>query len=108
VLVLKHLSQLNRATRRALEVKPALRILDFGVYEVQGSKGNWHKVNCRLSGTGQRLVFCSCEEGKPRRTGFTCLHMATAVGAHIMLAMARKAAMMEGINIIYDGDGTGE
>lgn len=107
MLLLTDLAQLNAASRKALKVKPALRILDFGVYEVQGSKGNWYRVHCRKSATGQKLVFCTCEDDKPRRVGFTCYHMSIAVGAHILLAMARRAAILEGVNITYDGEGNG-
>ena len=106
MLLLTDLSQLNAATKKALKVKPALRVLDFGHYEVQGSKGNWYTVNCRKSVTGQKLVFCSCEQEKPRRVGFTCYHMGAAVGAHILLAMAKRAALMEGVHITYDADST--
>jgi len=104
MLLLTDLAQLEAACKKARKVKPTLRVLDYGEYEVRGSTGRWYKVTCKKSGTGQKLVFCECEQDKPRRVGFTCYHMATAVGAHMLLALAKQAVIYEGVNITYDGE----
>lgn len=93
MIILKHLDQLDNANKRAMKLRPALRVLDFGIYEVQSSKGFWYTVTCKVNEHGQRLVFCTCEDIFPRRAGVPCYHMAPAVGAHILLAQARRSVL---------------
>lgn len=95
MIILRHLYQLEAATIKAIKENPELRVIDFGEYEVKGSSGTWYKVTCRMNDAGQRLVFCSCEELHPRRAGTACYHMPVAVGAHILLALARKSVRIE-------------
>lgn len=97
MIVLTHLSQLNVAASRASKLNPKLRVKDFGEYEVSGSSGNWYLVTCRKMADGSKLVACSCEEKFPRRSGIPCYHMVPAVGAHILLAIARRSVILSDV-----------
>lgn len=99
MILLQHLNQLDAANRRAMVLNPALRVIEFGVYEVQSSKGFWYRVTCKQTENGQRLVFCSCEDLFRRKNNVPCYHMAPAVGAHILLAQAKRSVSHVG-NVI--------
>lgn len=96
MLILESLSQLESAAARAAVKQPKLKVIDFGVYEVSGSKGQWYTVTCKRDGAGTRIVFCSCEDTHPRRGNTVCYHIPPAVGAHILLALARQS-----VNVTY-------
>lgn len=97
MLILQSLAQLDAATSRAAVKKPHLQVIDFGEYRVSGSNGAWYTVTCKRDGAGNRLVYCSCEEKYPRKGNTVCYHIPPAVGAHMLLAIARQSAQ-----IIYD------
>lgn len=96
MLILQNLAQLDSAAARAVTKKPKLKVIDFGTYEVTGSSGQWYTVTCKRDGGGQRLVYCSCEDKYPRKGNTVCYHIPPAVGAHILLAIARKS-----VQVIY-------
>jgi hypothetical protein len=95
MIILHTLDQLATAAKKAAEVKPRLRVIGFGSYEVRGSKGDWYSVTCKKDAAGNRLVFCSCEEKGRRRQGYICYHIVPAVGAHILLAIAQRSVMID-------------
>lgn len=94
MIVLDKLSKLNTAAARAAKVDMKLRVTDFGTYEVCGRSGTWYTVTCRRLEDGQRIVFCSCEDKFPRKPNTACYHMVPAVGAHIILALARRSIIL--------------
>ncbi len=91
MIVLSKLSQLDAAREKAAEMNPSLRVIDFGVYQVSGSRGNWYDVRCWKNEHGQRFAHCSCEDQGRRRANVACFHLVPAIGAHILLAIAKRA-----------------
>jgi hypothetical protein len=89
MILLENLSQLNEARKRADKLKPRIFILEYGQYEVTGSKGDVYTVGCRVNDSGQKIVYCSCEERYPRRPNSACYHIAAALSLHIYLANGR-------------------
>lgn len=96
MIILEHLFQLEDATRRAIEKKPALRIIAFGHYEVQGTSKVWYTVTCKRNESGQRIIHCTCDKGY-RHKNVACYHMVPAIGAHILLKIAQDSLGAERI-----------
>ncbi len=75
------------ATQKAREVKPRVRIKQFGLYQVWSSTGaNYYIVRLWKDG-GRKLADCTCV-GAAR--GHVCYHIAAAIGAHTILAAHRQ------------------
>ena len=75
---------LERAIRRAREVRPHVRRVSERVYEVSGSKpGTAYRVELHRAG-GANLGRCSCAASG------TCYHLASASALHIAIQTARK------------------
>lgn len=83
--ILENLSQLENASAKARKVKPIVRIVSFGVYLVQGSKGNFYTVECKRNEHGEKVVICDCK-GAERGV---CYHSASAIELHSTLAKHR-------------------
>ncbi len=84
MFILKSQEQLSKAINRAKEIRPLVRVHQFGEYAVQGHGGNFYRVICERR-NGQKVVDCTCPAGQH---GSPCYHAATAVGLHICLAEA--------------------
>lgn len=96
MLILENLSQLDKARERAMKKRPAVKVIIYGTYQVQGSSGNWYEVTCRKNEHGQKIVFCSCEDRYPRKVGDVCYHIPVAVGAHILLSLSLDSIIING------------
>jgi hypothetical protein len=83
MFILNNLSQLEKAANKARTVKPIVRIKSFGVYAVQGSKGNFYTVECKRNERGEKVVICQCR-GAER--GLVCFHSASVLELHCTLA----------------------
>ncbi len=94
VIILKDITQLDAAAKKAAKADIRIRIIEFGKYEVRGDTGNWYTVICRKLEDGTRLVDCSCAERYPRRADQACYHMIPAVGSHILLAIAKRTVIL--------------
>ncbi len=81
--ILNNLNQLEKAATKARTVKPIVRIKSFGVYAVQGSKGNFYTVECKRNERGEKVVICECA-GAGR--GLVCFHSASVLELHCTLA----------------------
>jgi hypothetical protein len=95
MFVLENYSQLSAAAARAAKV-PNLkcRVVDFGEYDVTGTSGTTYRVSCKKMADGTRIVWCSCEERFPRKTGQICYHVIPAIGAHVILAIAKRSVIL--------------
>jgi hypothetical protein len=82
MFILKSQETIEKAIERAKAVRPYVRAVKFGRYEVSGSKGGYYTVLCYRN-RGMRVVDCTCKAGE---IGKPCFHAAAAVGLHIWAA----------------------
>ncbi len=81
--ILKNLDQLEKAANKARTVKPIVRIKSFGVYAVQGSKGNFYTVECKRNDRNEKTVTCSCKAGQSNQI---CFHSCSVLELHCTIA----------------------
>jgi hypothetical protein len=82
MFILKSKQQLTKAIENARALHPKVRMIEFGEYEVTGSKGNTYTVLCYRSG-GEKIVDCNCPSRVP------CKHSAAALQVHVYMAARR-------------------
>ena len=76
-------TEISKAVDRCRELHPTVRIVEFGIYTVTGSKeGTAYTVKCYRDTEGFKTVDCSCQT----REGVACKHGMAAVAMHIYLA----------------------
>lgn len=89
MFILKDENTIKRAIEKARKVKPFLRVLSFGCYQVRNSKGNdFYTVLCKRDRLGNKTVACNCKGGE---RGLPCYHAASALGIHVVMAEQRQA-----------------
>ncbi len=89
MFILKSLNQLEKAVTKARTVKPIVRIIAFGVYAVQGTKGNFYTVECKRNERNEKVVSCEC---KGASKGLVCFHSASVLELHCTIAKHRATA----------------
>ncbi len=77
--ILENLSQLEKAANKAKTIKPIVRMIQFGLYAVQGSKGNFYTVECKRNERGEKVVSCECIGASK---GLVCWHSASILELH--------------------------
>jgi hypothetical protein len=78
------IANIERAINNAKALHPKVKMIEFGSYEVTGSKGNAYTVRCyRVE--GEKIVECNCAT----RPGVACKHGMAAVSLHIAMAAQR-------------------
>ncbi len=82
MFILRNAEQISKAVENAKQLHPKVRMVEFGEYEVSGSKGNTYTVLCYRSG-GEKIVDCNCPSRVP------CKHSAAALQVHIYMAARR-------------------
>ena len=82
MFILKSKQQLTRAIENAKALHPKVRMVEFGEYEVSGSKGNTYTVLCYRAGDN-KIVDCNCPSRVP------CKHSAAALALHVHVAARR-------------------
>jgi hypothetical protein len=87
MFILKSQATIQNAIERARSIKPFVRAVKFGRYEVSGSKGGFYTVLCYRN-RGQKVVDCTCKAG---RQGMPSFHSAAALGLHLYAAMTTLA-----------------
>ncbi len=90
MFILKDKTQLERAIAKALKIRPRVQFVNFGRYQVSGSKG-FYTVVCRKDESGQKVVACGC---KGAEKGLVCYHAVSALSLHIGLAKQRQTAIV--------------
>ena len=82
MFILKSKEQLSRAIENARTLHPKVRMIEFGEYEVSGSKGTIYTVLCyRVN--DEKIVDCNCPARVP------CKHAAAAISLHVAVARQR-------------------
>jgi hypothetical protein len=76
MFILKSKQQLTRAIGNAKALHPKVRMVEFGEYEVTGSKGNSYTVLCYRA-DGEKIVDCNCP------TRVLCKHSVAALQVHV-------------------------
>ncbi len=82
MFILRNRQQLAKAIDNARALHPHVRMVEFGEYEVSGSKGNTYRVLCYRAGTN-KIVDCNCPSRVP------CKHSAAALALHVHVAARR-------------------
>ncbi len=88
MFILKDKTQLEKAIAKALKIRPRVGFVNFGHYQVSGSKG-YYTVICRKDERGYKTVACTC---KGAEKGLVCYHAVSALSLHIGLARERQTA----------------
>lgn len=89
MIELKSKSQMERAIKRASQLKPFVRVRGFRWYEVQSSSSEEiYTIHFYKEGK-RRLGECNC---KGAQRGYICYHLAASADVHIGIASMRKAA----------------
>ena len=88
MFILDNENQIEKAMQKARKIKPLVKVIAFGVYEVKGSKGNSYTVKCSRNPLGQKQVDCECEAG---RKDLVCYHAVSILGLHIVLAEQKQS-----------------
>lgn len=78
-------AKLGGAIKRAKELHPTVRMQEFGIYTVTGSKGNEYMVSCYRDEEGCKTVECTCKT----KDGIACKHGMAAVPLHSYVAANR-------------------
>ncbi len=77
-------ANIEKAINNAKALHPKVKMIEFGKYEVTGSKGNTYTVKCYRKG-GEKIVECNCAT----RAGIACKHGLAACSLHIAMAAQR-------------------
>jgi hypothetical protein len=89
MFILESAAQLQNAIVKAKKTRTTVKFIEFGVYAVSGSKGQFYTVICERSERGEKIVKCAC---KGAEKGLVCYHAASALSLHVGLARQRQAA----------------
>lgn len=85
MFILKSKETIKRAIETARRRHTSVRFVQFGVYDVRGTAGNFYRVTCERM-AGERVVCCGCVAGE---FGSPCYHAAAALSLHVGLATQR-------------------
>ena len=77
MFILKAKTQLEKAIEKARKVKPIVRMIEFGVYDVKGLN-NTYTVRLELKNDEKRVI-CECKAGE---RDIPCYHSASALELH--------------------------
>jgi hypothetical protein len=88
MFILKGIEQLEKAIIKAKKTRTQVKFIEFGVYSVKGTKGNFYRIECKKVGN-EKQVICECL-GASR--GLVCWHSACALSLHVGLARQRQTA----------------
>ena len=89
MIELKSKEQMERAIKRARQLRPFVRVRGFRWYEVKSSTNDAvYTVHFYKNGR-QRLGECNCKAGE---RGLVCYHLAGAAAVHMAIAAMRQAA----------------
>jgi hypothetical protein len=87
MFVLKDKTQLEKAIAKAMKIRSQVKFIEFGVYSVKGSSGNFYTVSCKRIGK-DKIVECNCLGGVANKI---CWHATCALSLHIGLSRQRQA-----------------
>jgi hypothetical protein len=90
MFVLKGIDQLEKAIIKAKKIRTTVKFIEFGVYSVKGTQGNFYTVECKKVGN-EKQVICNCKAGQSGKP-LVCYHSVAALSLHVGLCRQRKAA----------------
>ncbi len=90
MFVLKGIEQLEKAIIKAKKTRTQVKFIEFGVYSVKGTKGNFYTVECKKVGN-EKQVSCDCKAGQSVKP-LVCFHSVAALSLHVGLARQRQTA----------------
>ena len=82
MFILRNRQQITRAIENARALHPKVKMVEFGEYEVSGSKSNTYTVLCYRANS-ERVVDCNCPSRVPSK------HSAAALQVHVYMAARR-------------------
>lgn len=101
--------KLEKSFQKALEQKPEIEVIEFGLYRVRGSKGNWYEVRIGVTSDGEYFVACLCLGSL--HTGY-CWHCAVAFARHQIiryeLILQKERGKVDWAKVPYLKSGTGK
>lgn len=71
--------KLDKALKKAGNEFPEYRVIEPGLYEVKGSKGNWYQVRAGRTADGEFFIACLCRGSVQ---GYACYHSALIFVIH--------------------------
>lgn len=71
--------KLEKAFQKTLAKMPDIKVVEFGLYKVRGSTGNWYEVRVGVTVEGEYFAACPCR-GNLYENG--CYHGARAFAKH--------------------------
>jgi hypothetical protein len=89
MFILKTKTQLEKAIKKAKQLRPTVKFDHFGRYRVSGSKGGYYTVICKKSDNDYKIVECTCKAGDE---GLVCYHAVAALSLHVGLARLKQTA----------------
>ncbi len=83
MIQLTTIEAMQKAIDKARKSKPFVKVLEFRRYEVRNRQtGATYTVQFDVQG-GKRLASCDCKAGQRAQL---CYHVASAAGAHVIIA----------------------
>jgi hypothetical protein len=77
-------TEIGKAIDRCKEIKPTMRVIQFGTYTVTSSRNDGkYIVRCYRDTEGFKVVDCNCKAGQNDKP---CFHGMAAVSLHMYLA----------------------
>ncbi len=91
MFILESAAQLEKAIIKAKKQRTTVKFIEFGVYSVKGTKGNFYTVECKRGNSGEKIVSCNCKAGQSVKP-LVCWHSTCALSLHVGLARQRQTA----------------
>lgn len=83
-------AQFSKAAIKARLVRPLVKTIAVGRYEVRNAKGTVYAVFCTRDAFNRKVVSCTCEGGLK---GLACYHVAAILPLHVALVSAQKSTI---------------
>ena len=61
MFILENEKQIEKGLQKARQIKPRVRVLEFGKYAVRGSQGDSYTVRCSRTPHGEKAVECNLQ-----------------------------------------------
>jgi len=72
-------SSIDRAVAKAKKIRPLVRIIGFGQFDVRGSKGEFYRVTFSKNQAGEFVIECGCKGNADHNP---CYHAAAVSTAY--------------------------
>lgn len=79
---------LEKSNKKATELNPAVKVIEFGEYEVENSKKGFYKVFIGINNYKEIFIACVCRGGLQ---GYGCYHAVKAFEKHQELIESKSS-----------------